>query len=259
MPVEPLPAATVLLLRDGAGGTEVVMLERHHEAFFPGALVFPGGQVDEADKARPILARSRKVQGAGAAAMAFRVAAIRESYEEAGILLARRRGEDRLIAAAELGALQRRIGKCLGRALHFADLVASGELELATDMLVPFAHWVTPERSPKRFDTLFFLARAPADQVPHPDGREAVDAVWIAPAAALADADAKRRRLVFATRLNLMRLQRSGDAAAALAATHTIARICPEVYDLSTGPRIRIPEGLGYEVTDFPTNDPRHG
>jgi 8-oxo-dGTP pyrophosphatase MutT (NUDIX family) len=176
MPVEPLPAATLLLLRDGAGSPEVLMLERHRDQFFSGALVFPGGRVDEADRARAILARCGKVKGAGAAAMAFRVAAIRESYEEAGILLARRCGEDRLIAAA-----------------------------------------------------------------------------------ALADADAKRRRLVFATRLNLMRLQRSGDAAAALAATHTIARICPEVYDSPSGPRIRIPEGFGYEITDFPTNDPRHG
>jgi 8-oxo-dGTP pyrophosphatase MutT (NUDIX family) len=236
-----------------------VMLERHRDQFFPGALVFPGGHVDEADRARATLVRCGKVAGLGAASMAFRVAAIRESYEEAGILLARRRGEGRLVSASELGALERRIGKCLGRALHFADLVASGELELATDLLVPFAHWVTPERSPKRFDTMFFLARAPDDQVLRPDGREAVDVVWIAPASALADADAKRRRLVFATRLNLMRLQGTGDAAVALAATHRVVRICPEVYDTSSGPRIRIPEGVGYEMFDFPTSDPRHG
>ncbi|HXQ50486.1 MAG TPA: NUDIX domain-containing protein [Stellaceae bacterium] len=259
MPVEPLPAATLLLLRDGADGCEVVMLERHRDAFFPGALVFPGGRVDEADCERVMLARCRKVAGIGAAAMAFRMAAIRETYEEAGILLARRRGEDRLIAAAELRELERRIGKCLGRALHFADLVASREIELATDCLVAFAHWVTPERSAKRYDTLFFLARAPDDQVPRPDGREAIDAVWIAPEAALADADAKRRRLIFATRMNLMRLQRGGDVAAALAATHAIVRICPEMYETPEGTRIRIPEGLGYDVFDMPTPDTRHG
>jgi 8-oxo-dGTP pyrophosphatase MutT (NUDIX family) len=239
------------------------MLERHRDAFFPGALVFPGGRVDDADGERATLARCRKVAGGRAAAMAYRAAAIRESYEEVGILLARRRGEDHLIEAAALGALERRIGKCLGRALHFADLVASGEIELATDLLVPFAHWVTPERSPKRYDTLFFLAPAPADQLPRPDGNEAVELAWITPTAALADGDAQRRRLIFATRMNLMRLAQSGDAAVALAAAaaaaHRMARICPEVYDTETGPRIRIPDGLGYEVCDLPTSDPRHG
>lgn len=252
-----------MLLRDGASGLEVLMLERHRDAFFPGALVFPGGRVDDADGERATLARCRKVVGGRAAATAFRAAAIRESYEEAGILLARRRGEDRLIAAAELGALERRIGKCLGRALHFADLLASGEIELAADLLVPFAHWVTPERSPKRYDTLFFLAPAPADQVPRPDGKEAVDVAWIAPAAALADADARRRHLIFATRMNVMRLGRSADVASALAdaaaTAHRIARICPEMYDTPAGTRIRIPEGLGYDICDLPTPNPRHG
>jgi 8-oxo-dGTP pyrophosphatase MutT (NUDIX family) len=218
------------------------MLERHPDAFFPGALVFPGGRVDDEDRA-----------AGDTADMPFRRAAIRETWEEAGILFARRPGAPALLSAAERDAL----------ALPFAALVAAGAIVPATDALVPFAHWVTPERSPKRYDTLFFLALAPADQVPRPDGHEAVDIVWIAPAAALADADAKRRHLIFATRMNLMRLARSGDAAAALAdaaaSAHRIARICPEMYDTPAGTRIRIPEGLGYDVCDMPTANSRHG
>ena len=241
------------MLRDGAAGLEVLMLERHRDAFFSGALVFPGGRVDAADDDPALFACC----GAATAHMAFRVAAIRESYEEAGILLARRRGGEALLLAAELATLEQRTGA------DFAALVAGGEIELATDRLVPFAHWVTPERSPKRYDTLFFLARAPHDQVPRPDGHEAVDTVWIAPAAALADAEAKRRRLIFATRMNLMRLARSADAATALAdaaaAAHLIAPICPEMYDTPAGTRIRIPAGLGYDICDLPTPDPRHG
>jgi 8-oxo-dGTP pyrophosphatase MutT (NUDIX family) len=240
-PVEPLPAATLLLLRDGAEGLEVLMLERHRDVFFSSALVFPGGRLDPADGPR----------GDDAS---FRVAAIRETYEEAGVLLARGKGEGALLRAADVAALEGR---------NFAALVAGGELALASDLLVPFAHWITPARSPKRYDTRFFLARAPEGQSGAADGREAVEILWLTPRAALAEADTGRRRLVFATRLNLMRLAASPTVEAALAAAsasaHRIATICPEMYDTPTGTRIRIPEGLGYEICDFTTTDPRHG
>jgi 8-oxo-dGTP pyrophosphatase MutT (NUDIX family) len=186
------------------------MIERHRDAVFPGALVFPGGVVDDGDR-RP----------GDPPGMAFRRAAIRETFEEVGLTVA------------------------------------------GTDLLVPFAHWVTPERSPKRYDTFFFLARAPLDQIHRHDGHEAVDSLWIAPDAAIAEDAAKRRRLVFATRLNLMRLARFADAAAALAeaaaSTHLIAPICPEVYDTPEGTRIRIPSSGHYDATDFPTPDQRRG
>jgi len=127
---------------------------------------------------------------------------------------------------------------------------------------VPFSHWITPERSPKRYDTRFFVARAPADQAPKADGHEAVDLLWLTPRAALAEAEAGRRRLVFATRLNLMRLGASANVDAALAAAASVPAsvpICPEMYDTPSGPRIRIPEGLGYDICDLPTSDTRHG
>jgi 8-oxo-dGTP pyrophosphatase MutT (NUDIX family) len=190
--------------------------------------------------------------GVAPAAMAFRAAGIRETFEEAGLLLARPRGAERLLGASELEALTTPLRARLGRAPLLDELVATGEIELATDLLVPFAHWITPLDSPKRYDTLFFLAPAPADQVAAHDGREAVDAVWLAPEAAIAAADAKRATLVFATRLNLLKLSASRSTAEALAAAReaAIVTVCPEVVETPEGTLLRIPADAGYGVTE---------
>jgi 8-oxo-dGTP pyrophosphatase MutT (NUDIX family) len=252
--VIPRPASTVLLLRDGPSGLEVLRVTRNVASdFASGALVFPGGRVDAPDGEAATLACCRAVAGADAAAMAFRVAGIRESFEEARVLLARPKGSDRLLSAGALDVLEAKLGARLGRAPHFQDLVASGEIELATDLLVPFAHWITPVGPPKRFDTHFFLAPAPADQVAAHDGREAVDTLWIAPQKAVAEADAKRVTLVFATRMNLVKLARSADLAAALAAANgaVIVTVSPELVDSPEGPLLRIPEAAGYGLTEM--------
>ena len=251
--IVPRPAATVLLVRDGRAGLEVLMVTRNVASdFASGALVFPGGRVDPADGAANLLESCRKVPGLDDAALAFRIAGIRESFEEAHVLLARPRGSDRLLTAQELDALEGEARARLGRESQFADLVAGGGIELATDLLVPFAHWITPVGPPKRFDTQFFLAPAPTDQLAAHDGREAVDTVWIAPQAAVAEADAKRVTLVFATRMNLFKLARSGDVAAALAAARddTIVTVCPEVAQSPAGTVLRIPLAAGYGVTE---------
>jgi 8-oxo-dGTP pyrophosphatase MutT (NUDIX family) len=239
------PAATLVLLRDGPDGLETLLLERHADSFFAGALVFPGGRVDRAD---------------GEAAASFRVAAIRECWEEAHILLARPAGASALIDGDGLAALEAGLAARLGREPDFADLVASGVVDLATDALVPFGQWVTPPQSAKRWDTWFFLAPAPPGQVARPDGRETVAARWLTPAVALAEADARRARLVFATRMNVRRLAKSRDAASAFAAAAALADrivpLCPEVYDTPAGQRVRLPTGLGlamgYDDGDLP-------
>ncbi|HEX7969117.1 MAG TPA: NUDIX hydrolase [Stellaceae bacterium] len=249
----PRPASTVLLLRDGAAGLEVLMVTRNVASdFASGALVFPGGRVDTADGAAGVLDRCRAISGIDAAAMAFRVAGIRETFEEAHVLLARPRGSDRLLSAQELDALETSLRAMLGREPHFGDLVAGGEIELATDLLVPYAHWITPVGPPKRFDTHFFLAPAPTDQVAAHDGREAVDTIWIAPETAITEADAKRVTLVFATRMNLVKLGRSGSVAAALAAAcaDAIVTVCPEVAQSPAGTVLRIPLAAGYGVVE---------
>lgn len=255
--ITPRPASTVLLLRDGPTELEVLMVTRNVASdFASGALVFPGGRVDAADGAPQVLARCRRVPGADETEMAFRVAALRETFEEAHMLLARPRGAERLIAAGELEALEGRLAASLGRPPHFADLLATGEIELATDLLQPFAHWITPPGPPKRFDTHFFLAPAPSDQTALHDGREAVETVWVAPRQAIADAEAKRVTLVFATRMNLMKLGRSDSTAAALAAARgdRIVTVCPELVDGPEGKLLRIPAEAGYGITEMPAN-----
>lgn len=176
-------------------------------------------------------------------------AAIRETYEEVHTLLARPSTGEGLLAAAALALLE--AGQ--GGAVEFGGLVATGKIELATDLLVPFAHWITPARQPRRFDTRFFLAAAPVDQVAAHDGREAVDSIWITVEEAIAEADAKRVSLLFATRLNLLKLGRRRTVAEALDAARAdrIVTICPEIIDTAYGRKFRIPADGGYDITEM--------
>jgi 8-oxo-dGTP pyrophosphatase MutT (NUDIX family) len=255
-PVVPRPAATILLLRDGADGLEVLMTVRHEASgFAAGALVFPGGKVDAADaELRCFCAGPPGLDDMGLddEALGFRVAAIRETFEECGILLARHRGAGALLSAAEFAALRGRHAE-EADAKRFAALVAAAELELATDALVPYAHWITPRDRPKRFDTLFFLAAAPVDQVAVHDGFEAVETVWADPAKTVAEGDRGAVKLVFATRMNLVKLARSRSVAEALATARCelVVTVCPEIVDAPEGPAIRIPAEAGYGITEM--------
>jgi len=223
-PATPRPASTILLLRDGAAGLEVFMVVRNQAIDFAGgALVFPGGRVEEAD------ARLGE---------AFRIAAIREAFEESGILLARR--GDALLAEHSLP-----------REGDFHALLTEHELEPAIDTLVHFAHWITPEDMPKRFDTHFFAAHAPAQQIGSHDGGEAVESLWIQPGRAVEEADAGQRTLVFATRLNLLKLARFETAAQALAECGPVVTVRPEPFSDERGRWIRIPEEAGYGGSVF--------
>jgi 8-oxo-dGTP pyrophosphatase MutT (NUDIX family) len=246
-------AATVLLLRDGAAGLEVLMITRHAEtAFAGGALVFPGGRLDAADSA--MLGQCRAVPGATEAEMALRVCAIRETFEEAGILLARRRGEERLLTGIAMKEIEQSLHARLGRAADFVDLVSEGDFELTTDLLVPYAHWITPKIRPRRYDTYFYLAPAPPEQEALHDGHEAVDSLWIAPAQAASDGEAKRVKMIFATRFNLQKLARSGTVAEALAAARadTIVTVCPEYRETPQGLMWCIPLEAGYGIAETP-------
>jgi 8-oxo-dGTP pyrophosphatase MutT (NUDIX family) len=248
-------SATLLLLRDRAPSIEVLMIERHAGAVFAGgALVFPGGRLDPEDAAPLLLARCRAAPGEDASAMALRVCAIRETFEEAGILLARVAGAEEMLSAAQLGAITARLEAKLGRAPDFTALVIEGGLELATDLLVPFAHWVTPKPRPRRFDTYFYLAPAPAAQEAVHDGSEAVDSIWVEPAKAAADGAAKRVKMIFATRFNLLKLARSLDREAAFAAARIakIVTVCPEYRDTPEGAMWEIPLEAGYGETLVP-------
>ncbi|MDI3307144.1 MAG: NUDIX hydrolase [Acetobacteraceae bacterium] len=245
------PASTVLLLRDGAEGLEVFMVVRHREIEFAGgALVFPGGRVEEADAA---LAGPDPLDP-------YRIAGIRETFEECGVLLARPRGASELVRAEALPAIEDRHRAALARGERPLSAVLEAEgLDPAKDALVHFAHWITPTSRPKRFDTQFFLAAAPPDQLAVHDGSESVESVWIRPARAVEEANAGQRRLVFATRKNLEKLARYRSVAEAMeaAAAAQVVTVLPEMIRTESGWRLRIPLAADYggdifEVLDAP-------
>ncbi|MCP5056745.1 MAG: NUDIX hydrolase [bacterium] len=195
--VVPKAAATVMLVRDGDEGVEAFMMERSAFGMFGGLWVFPGGKVDAADAGPAATALCR---GPGsleanltlnvpAGGLAYWVAAVRECFEEAGLLLATR--EDERLLELRDPAVRKRLGADRARlnggekgALE--DLCAREGLALATDRLAYVAHWITPMDSPNRYDTRFFVALAPEHQEAIHDGHEAVHSEWIRPEDALA-------------------------------------------------------------------------
>ncbi len=251
-------AATMMLLRDTADGVEVFMVERHRQIeFSSGALVFPGGSLDPNDHvvaAHPEFYLDR--DGLDAARRSLRIAAIRETFEESGHLLARPRGEDRLVSAARMTALEasHRAALAEGRTA-FADILAQEQLVLALDQLVPFAHWITPVQEPKRFDTHFFVAAAPSDQVGHHDGHELVNSLWLSPRSAIEADKTGRFKVVFPTMRTLIKLDRYRDVASILqdARTTPIVTVQPEMTIGEGFLRLRIPADAGYdgEVFEF--------
>jgi 8-oxo-dGTP pyrophosphatase MutT (NUDIX family) len=254
-PAAPRPATTVLLLRpskpgDAASPIEVFMVVRHHQIdAFSGALVFPGGKLEEADGDPRLRARCGGADKISADELKFRVAGVREAFEECGILLARKPAQRAVVGAVDLKGIEERWRAKLTRdEASIRDLVEAEDLELATDLMTPFAHWITPTFAPKRFDTWFFLAEAPEDQIALHDGSESVDSVWIEPQQAIAEAVAGRRTLVHATTKNLELLTEAGTVAGALsqASQRKIVTVQPWVEQRDGKRFLHIPEGAGY-------------
>jgi 8-oxo-dGTP pyrophosphatase MutT (NUDIX family) len=252
-PAPAVPAATILLVRDGSSGLEVFMVERHHRIdFAEGALVFPGGKVDPADTDPELRRRCRGVEGLDEDAITLRAAGIRETFEECGVLLARRRGASALVGADDLLRLEARYRASLqADETSIAQVAEQEDLELACDLLVPFAHWITPEFMPKRFDTHFFLVSAPKDQAAAHDGSESVDSLWTTPEAALEAAEAGRRTIIFPTLLNLKKLGRSSrtDEALARARREPVVTVLPRPERGPDGSFVHIPAEAGYGIT----------
>ncbi|WP_395454482.1 NUDIX hydrolase [Azospirillum melinis] len=256
-PVPAHPAATLILLRDGPDGLELLVMERHAALrFAPGATVFPGGRMEAMDH-DPHWRRFWP-DGDPPADLAHRVAALRECAEECGVLLSR----DPLASGA-LDDLRRALVAGEG----FAAALARAGAVPALDRMAPLARWVTPEMLPRRFDTLFYLAPAPEGQQPVCDGEEAVGTLWASPRRLLAEAGAGQRRLVYATRMILLRLAGCADRTAAMALARPVQGpgqgipppIVPQLVETPSGPVLRIPEDCGFSPLETPAEHVRLG
>ncbi len=246
----PRPSSTVIVLaeaRDVEGSFSVLLLERHGSIAFPGATAFPGGVVDAGDAdapgARLPAAQRWAPPGEGdrpPEALTYWVTALRELFEETGILLAARDG--RLLEgplAPELAALRARVAA----GEPFAGVLASAGLVPATDALFSFARWITPVTNPRRWDTRFLVARLPVGQEPVADGTETVSCSWMSPRAALDAYEAGRIVLIPPTVRTLDDLARfsSIDAVLADAAGRVVRAVTPEIVQDGSLTAIRYP------------------
>ena len=251
-----IPAATVLIVRDTQAGLEVFMVVRHHQIdFASGALVFPGGKIDAADFNRGLRAHCAGADGLDDNELAYRVGSIREAYEECGILLAREKGGDGFVSAARLQEMSGWRDRFNNRDATMYDFAEAENLEFAVDALGHFAHWVTPDMMKKRFDTYFYLARAPEDHIGVHDGSESVDSVWITPEQALKDAEAGTRTIIFPTRMNIEKLANSANVDAALASCGGVVTVTPFIEHDGDKRFLRIQANAGYgdpreDITD---------
>jgi 8-oxo-dGTP pyrophosphatase MutT (NUDIX family) len=232
----PIPAATLVTVREPPGGPpELLMVERAEAmAFAGGALVFPGGRIDEGDLAL----------GAGEHDAAARVAAIRETLEETAIPVA--------ISPLPSHELALELQSALRAERSFAALLKQHEIDLDPSALVPLARWVPKFHATRRFDTLFFLARAPGqDWQPNAIAGECAGASWISAVEALEHERRGEARLIFPTRRNLERLALHDSFAAMVAdaESHPVEPISPWVEETEGESFITIPDGLGYPVT----------
>lgn len=252
-----IPAATILMLRDGAAGLEVFMVVRHHQIdFASGALVFPGGKLAAGDVLAEVRGLCDGAEGLDDTLLALRVAAIREAFEESGVLLARDES-GALIDGERLSTLEADRPLLDKSDLTIGDFLKREKLRLACDLLQPYAHWVTPKMMPKRFDTHFYLAVAPSDHVAMHDGSEGVDSVWITPGQALEDAAAGKRTVIFPTRMNLEQLAESKSVLEAFEAARarTIVTVEPQVEDRDGTMMLTIPAAAGYSLTEIAMSD----
>jgi 8-oxo-dGTP pyrophosphatase MutT (NUDIX family) len=251
-PVAPRPAATIVLMRDVEPGIEILLLKRSRSAgFVPGAYVFPGGRVDASDATEDTLSRMDGLTPEAAAerlelpnadppAIAYYLAALREAFEETGILIGSGPdGEPPRTAAADPTVDAVRDDLMEDR-VTFAEVLDRLRCRIDGTSVEYLAHWVTPLPEPRRFDTRFFAARVPAGSEPIVDPREMTDALWIAPADALQRSDNGELPMIFPTIKTLEHLSDYAtpeEAITALAAL-SVRTIMPTLIVTDTGVRL---------------------
>ena len=244
MSVAAIPAATLVTWRDSPVGSgdaaQILVVERSAKmAFAAGALVFPGGRIDTADR--------EFADALGRPDDAAKISAIRETIEESAV------------APALLGNVSPALGLALQQSLidgaRFADLLGAHRLALDLDALVPFARWMPAFHHARTFDTMFFLAPAPdGDWPPRPQPGECVAAEWASPPDLIARIGRGDASAIFPTKRNLERLARHADFAAAVAdaSAYPIDTITPWIGQVDGQRHVCIPEDRGYPVTSEP-------
>ncbi len=243
-----IPAATLVVMRERGGGPpELLMVERTARmAFAGGAMVFPGGRIDDQD--------GELAAAFPEADAAARIAAIRETLEESGIPVG--------IGPLPGPDLAARLQDALHAGSRFESLLAAHGLSLRLDALTPFARWKPAFHQARIFDTLFFLAEAPpGDWRPVPQAGECENVEWLGAREVLDRVARGQASAIFPTVRNLERLARFDSIAAARAdaAAHPIETITPWIADFDGEPHLFIPEGLGYPVTREPLASVRRG
>ncbi|PCJ55460.1 MAG: NUDIX hydrolase [Candidatus Hydrogenedentota bacterium] len=245
-------AATIVLCRDSGSNLETFMVVRHHQIdFASGAAVFPGGKLEAADREPRILDRCCTTSSENIDLLPFKAAAIREAYEESGILIAREGDSAQWVSADRLATFEpSRVAMNAGK-LEWAVFLEQENLTLACDHLHHFAHWITPAMMPKRFDTHFFIASAPEDHLGMHDGSEAVDSVWIHPQQLLDEEQEGKWTVIFPTRLNVMLLTQSPsyDNLRDITNTRSVVTVEPWFEQEDEDTFLCIPPEAGYPVS----------
>lgn len=255
---QPKPASSLLTLREinTPQGTQlqVFMIVRHKKIdFASGAIVFPGGKVAETDygSIRKQCIQSDQFDDAE---LALRIAAIRETFEESGLLFARHQNEACYIEDNEQSHLLKYRNAINAKEITFSEFIQEEKLELAVNALTPFAHWITPEMVPKRFDTHFYITPAPSSQTATPDGNESVEAIWISPNDAVQQGETGALTVIFPTRMNLQKLGNHTSIKNAL--THTkresVVTVKPWTEVINNKTFMCIPKDAGYSEHQIP-------
>jgi len=245
---EPRPAATVVPMRDSPRGPQALLLRRNRSTgFVPGAWVFPGGRVDAGDADASLFAHGPIP---AEPPPAYWSAAVRELFEEAGVLLARNPAGGFAPDARSTDLANWRDALLEDRA-SLATVLREGALRLALDRMVYIAHWITPTAEPRRYDTRFFIAALSADRTAIADPREMTDAQWLTPAEALDRFAAGRLPMVFPTVRTLETLAPFASVDDALLAfrDRAIDAILPRL--------VRSDDGVALVIDDGETNDDR--
>ena len=202
-------AATILLVREAPSGPEVFMMQRPGGVDFPDLHVFPGGKVDQQDFVPDLVdgfddSDASRLLGLSAGGLRYWVAAIRECFEECGVLLAYREGKPlRLSGIEEVARFEAYREHLISNELSLEDICRTENLRLAADRVTYFSHWITPEQAPRRFDTRFFIAAMPPEQATVAHARETVADEWVRPRDALQAGDAGSWQMIAPTIVTL--------------------------------------------------------